>query len=57
MQNRGVLSPSVVLDVVKNPTIVQAGKTVGSMHYIREGVNVITNAAGDIITVYVNTRK
>ena len=51
MQARGILSPSAVLDVVKNPARTFPGNTPGTTVFIRDNLKVITNKAGDIITV------
>jgi RHS repeat-associated protein len=51
MQARGILSPSGVLDVVKNPAKMFPGNTPGTTVFIRDNLKVITNKAGDIITV------
>jgi RHS repeat-associated protein len=51
MQSRGILSPSAVLDVVKNPAKMFPGNTPGTMVFIRDNLKVITNKAGDVITV------
>ena len=49
MQSRGILSPSVVLDVIKNPSQVIPGNLPGRSEFIRDGLSVITNSAHDII--------
>ena len=51
MQARGILSPRVVLDVIKNPTQTFPGNRSGTMVFIRDNLKVITNKAGDIMTV------
>jgi hypothetical protein len=51
MQARGIISPSTVLDVVKNPAQVLPGNTLGTTVFIRDNLTVVTNTAGDIITV------
>lgn len=51
MQARGIISPSSVLDIVKNPAQVVPGKTLGTTVFIRDNLKVVTNTAGDIITV------
>ncbi len=51
MQARGVLSPSAVLDVVKHPARMFPGNTPGTTVFIRDNLKIITNKAGDIITV------
>jgi len=51
MQARGVLSPSVVLDVIKNPARTFLGNTPGTWVFIRDNLKVVTNNAGDVITV------
>jgi RHS repeat-associated protein len=51
MRNRGVLSPSVVIDAINNPTRVIAGNTPGTTVYARDNLMVVTNAVGDVITV------
>jgi RHS repeat-associated protein len=51
MQARGILSPSAVLDVIKNPARMFLGNTPGTSVFIRDNLKVITNKAGDIITV------
>jgi hypothetical protein len=51
MQARGVISPSAVLDVIKNPTIKTVGNTPGTTVFIKDNLKVITNQAGDVITV------
>lgn len=53
MQSRGVLSPSAVLDVVKNPGTVIPGNTPGTTVFIRENLRVVVNKVGDIITVII----
>jgi hypothetical protein len=51
MQARGILSPSAVLDVVKNPAKMFPGNKPGSTVFIRDNLKVVTNKVGDIITV------
>ena len=51
MQARGILSPSVVLDVIKNPARILPGNTPGTTAFLGNNLKVITNKAGDIITV------
>lgn len=51
MQSRGALSPSVVLDVVKNPAKVLTGNTPGTKIFIRDNLKVVINDIGDIVTV------
>jgi hypothetical protein len=51
MQARGILSPSAVLDVIKNPARMFPGNTPGTSVFIRDNLKVSTNKAGDIITV------
>ncbi len=51
MQSRGILSPRAVLDVIKNPARTFPGNTPGTSVFIRDNLKVITNKAGDIITV------
>ena len=51
MQARGILSPSAVLDVVKNPARTFSGNTPGTTVYIKDNLRVITNNAGDIVSV------
>jgi RHS repeat-associated protein len=51
MQSRGIISPYSVLDVVKNPTQILSGSTQGTIVFIKDNLKVVTNNAGDIITV------
>lgn len=51
MQARGIISPSAVLDVVNNPLHVVPGNLPGTMIYFKDNLKVVTNTAGDIITV------
>jgi len=51
MQARAVLSPSAVLDVIKNPAGTFLGNTPGTWVFIRDNLKVITNNAGDVVTV------
>jgi len=51
MQARGILSPTAVLDVVKNPARVFSGNQPGTMVFIRDNLKIVTNKAGDIVTV------
>ena len=54
MQARGILTPSTVLDVIKNPVIRAVGNTPGTKVFIRDNLKVITNLSGDVITVIPN---
>jgi hypothetical protein len=51
MQERGILSPSVILDIVKNPSTAYPGNRPDTYVYVRDNLKVITNVAGDILTV------
>lgn len=51
MQERGMLSPSVILDIVKNPSTAYPGNRPDTYVYVRDNLKVITNVAGDILTV------
>ena len=51
MQARGIISPSAVLDVIRHPAQVLPGRTLGTMVYIRDNLKIVTNTAGDIVTV------
>lgn len=51
MQNRGIISPTAVLDVIKNPSTVTQGNAPGITVYIKENLKVITSETGDVITV------
>ena len=51
MQSRGVLSPSAVLDIVKNPAKVLEGNEPGIKLFIRDNLKIVVNEVGDIITV------
>ncbi|QRO51545.1 hypothetical protein I6J59_08085 [Butyricimonas virosa] len=51
MQARGIISPTAVLDVVKNPARVFLGNQPGTMVFIRDNLKIVTNRAGDIVTV------
>ena len=51
MQERGILSPSVVLDIVKNPVQTYPGNRPDTYVYIRDNLKVVANGAGDILTV------
>lgn len=52
MQSRGILSPSVVIDVVRNAERTIAGNTPGTVVHFKENIKVVTDAATTkIITV------
>ncbi|UNY99767.1 FG-GAP-like repeat-containing protein [Zhouia spongiae] len=51
MQSRGIISPRTVLDVINNPARTFPGNTPGTSVFIRDNLKIITNKAGDIITV------
>ncbi len=51
MQARGILSPSGVLDVIKNPARILPGNRPGTTVFLRDNLKVVTNKAGDVITV------
>ena len=51
MQSRGIISPSTVIDVVKNPVKILPGNTQGTTVFIKDNLKVVTNKSGDIITV------
>lgn len=51
MQARGILSPTAVIETVKNPSVVLPGNTPGTTVYIGNGLKVVTNLSGDIVTV------
>ena len=51
MQNRGIISPTAVLDVINNPVTKMAGNTPGTTVFIKENVKVIANQTGDVISV------
>ncbi len=51
MQNRGIISPTAVLDVIKNPAKVMPGKTPGTKVFFKDSLKVITNKGGDVISV------
>jgi hypothetical protein len=51
MQNRGIISPTAVDDVIRNPAQVIPGNTPGTSVYIRDNLKVVANTAGDVITV------
>lgn len=51
MQNRGILSPTAVNDVIKNPAKILPGNTPGTSVFIRDNLKVVTNAMGDVLTV------
>jgi hypothetical protein len=42
---------SAVIDVIRNPASTTAGNQPGTMVYIRDNLKVVTNSAGDVITV------
>jgi RHS repeat-associated protein len=50
MQGRGMV-PSVVENAINNPITVIPGNTPGTIVYFGEGVKVITNLNGDVVTV------
>ncbi len=50
MQNRGILSPSAVLDAIKNPLRTMSGKK-GATIYYADKLKVVVNKSGDIVTV------
>ncbi len=50
MQGRGFV-PAVVEDVVKHPSKVVPGNTLGTTVYIGKKLKVILNKAGDVVTV------
>jgi RHS repeat-associated protein len=53
MQGRGILSPSVVKDAIANPLNIFQGNTSNELLYIgKNGIRVVTNTAGKVITVY-----
>jgi len=54
MQNKGVLSPSAVIDVIRNPTNTYPGNRPGTLVFIRDNLKIITNELGDVITVIHN---
>jgi hypothetical protein len=54
MQNRGIISPTAVNDVIKNATQVIPGNTPGTSVYIKENLKVVTNSVGDVLTVIWN---
>lgn len=51
MQARGIISPSAVLDVIRNPIKVIPGNMPETFVCIKDNLKVVVNAAGDIITV------
>ena len=51
MQARGIISPSAVLDVIKNPARVIPGNRPGTTVFIRDNLKVVTNSSGDVMTV------
>ncbi len=51
MQKRGIISPTAVLDVVRHPAQTMPGGTPGTIVYIRDNLRIVTNIAGDIVTV------
>ena len=51
MQNRGIISPTAVDDVIRNPDQVIPGNTLGTCIYSRDNLKVVTNTSGDVITV------
>ena len=57
MQERGILSPSVVIDTIQNPSQVLPGDMPNTMVYIRENLKVVVNASGDIITTMIQSAK
>ncbi|KQS24671.1 DUF4258 domain-containing protein [Dyadobacter sp. Leaf189] len=54
MQLRGVLSPTAVLDVIKNPSATFPGNRPGTSVFIKDNLKVITNKIGDVMTVIRN---
>jgi len=57
MQERGILSPSVVIDAIQNPSQVLPGDMPNTMIYIRENLKVVVNESGDIITAMIQSAK
>lgn len=51
MQARGIISPRAVLDVIKHPVRSFPGNMPETTVYIKDNLKVVTNNAGDIITV------
>lgn len=51
MQNRGIISPTAVIDVINNPTEIIKGNKPHTLRYIKDNLKVIVNQKGDIITV------
>lgn len=51
MQSRGVLSPSAVIDTVKNPIHIAPGNTPGTSVFSNDSLTVVANKSGVIITV------
>lgn len=51
MQARGIISPRTILDVVKHPGRTFPGNRPGTIVFIKDNLKVVTNSAGDIITV------
>lgn len=52
MQGRGILSPSAVIDVIKNPAVVQPGSQPGTAIFIRNNLKIVTDQTHrNIITV------
>jgi|GEM_PF-6262140 len=52
MQNRGIISPSAVMDAIKNPVRITLGNTPNTFVYFsNNSFKVITNNFGDVISV------
>lgn len=51
MANRGIISPTAVIDVVKSPTQILKGNLPNTTIYIKDNLKVVTNNVGDIVTV------
>ena len=51
MQNRGILSPGAVLDVIKNPLKTMQGKKPNTTVFLGDKLKVVLNKFGDVITV------
>ncbi|MFC4230621.1 RHS repeat-associated core domain-containing protein [Parasediminibacterium paludis] len=52
MQSRGIISPTAVIDVIRNATTRAAGNTPGELVFIKDGLKVVTDAtATRVITI------
>lgn len=56
MQGRGILSPSKVLDVIKNPLKIHSGNSPNTTVHIGPQMKVVTNQNGDVITIIPSTK-